>query len=76
MNINQYNSEGKPHGYWHELLFTVLSNEHYQYGVFDNGIKIGSWSESIWTKDHRLYKDCYVYFESDLLEGESVNFNY
>lgn len=76
MNINQYNELGKPHGYWYEYSFTLLGCEFYQSGTFDNGIKIGAWSESKWTREHQLLTDCHVYLDNDILEGENINFNY
>lgn len=76
MNINQYNEEGKPHGYWHEYHFTLLGCEYYQSGVYNNGVMVGGWTESKWTREHKLLTDNHTYLESGIFEGENINFNY
>ena len=76
MNINQRNTEGKPHGYWHEYSFQLLGCEYYQTGVYNNGVMTGHWSESKWSKDHQL-EDLHVYLSTEgILEGEMINFVY
>ena len=75
--INQYNENNRPYGFWEDFVVLMKGSELYEQGEYDDGNKQGLWIQYYWIREKNIAEiDCEVFFDKGDREGEQIDYNY